>query len=123
MYGQDILRGISKVPFEIPRKISYPYNWKIQFLYNIEISRTLDLIARKHLKLVILGPVDDLTPDTAMSTAGKMRTTALGIRFFQSSIVSADYPVPSARPSASTSSSGPTQYKKINILPVYKFPS
>ena len=25
MYGQDILYGISKVPFEIPHKISYPY--------------------------------------------------------------------------------------------------
>ena len=25
MYGQDILCGISKVPFEIPHKISYPY--------------------------------------------------------------------------------------------------
>ena len=25
MYGQDILGGISKVPFEIPHKISYPY--------------------------------------------------------------------------------------------------
>ena len=25
MSGQDILWGISKVPFEIPHKISYPY--------------------------------------------------------------------------------------------------
>ena len=25
MYGYDILCGISKVPFEIPHKISYPY--------------------------------------------------------------------------------------------------
>ena len=25
MYGQDILGGISKAPFEIPHKISYPY--------------------------------------------------------------------------------------------------
>ena len=25
MYGQDILCGISKVPFEIPHKIAYPY--------------------------------------------------------------------------------------------------
>ena len=25
MYGLDILCGISKVPFEIPHKISYPY--------------------------------------------------------------------------------------------------
>ena len=48
MYGQDILHGISKVPFEIPCKKSYPYIWKIPFLYNIDISRTLDLIARKH---------------------------------------------------------------------------
>ena len=25
MYGEDILRGISKVPFEIPHKIFSPY--------------------------------------------------------------------------------------------------
>ena len=25
MYGQDILYGILKVPFEIPHKIFYPY--------------------------------------------------------------------------------------------------
>ena len=25
MYGYDTLCGISKVPFEIPHKISYPY--------------------------------------------------------------------------------------------------
>ena len=25
MYGYDILGGISKVPFEIPHKIAYPY--------------------------------------------------------------------------------------------------
>ena len=25
MYGEDILCGISKVPFEIPHEISYPY--------------------------------------------------------------------------------------------------
>ena len=25
MFGQDILCGISKVPFEIPHKISFPY--------------------------------------------------------------------------------------------------
>ena len=37
MYGQDILYGISKVPFEIPHKI----HWKIWFLYNIEILRAL----------------------------------------------------------------------------------
>ena len=26
MYGQDILCGISKGTFEIPHKLSYPYN-------------------------------------------------------------------------------------------------
>ena len=25
MFGQDILCGISKVPFEIPHKLAYPY--------------------------------------------------------------------------------------------------
>ena len=36
MYGWDILCGISKVPFEIPHKISYPYILQICFLYNIK---------------------------------------------------------------------------------------
>ena len=31
MYGQDILCGISKVPFEIPHKISYPYIERYDF--------------------------------------------------------------------------------------------
>ena len=31
MYGQDILCGISKVPFEIPLKISYPYIERYDF--------------------------------------------------------------------------------------------
>ena len=31
MYGQDILCGISKVPFEIPQKMSYPYIEKYDF--------------------------------------------------------------------------------------------
>ena len=31
MYGYDILCGISKVPFEIPHKISYPYIERCDF--------------------------------------------------------------------------------------------
>ena len=31
MYGLDILCGISKVPFEIPHKISYPYTERYNF--------------------------------------------------------------------------------------------
>ena len=31
MYGQDILCGISKVPFEIPHKITYPYIERYDF--------------------------------------------------------------------------------------------
>ena len=31
MYGYDILYGISKVPFEIPRKTSYPYIERYDF--------------------------------------------------------------------------------------------
>ena len=31
MYGKDILCGISKVPFEIPQKISYTYIEKCDF--------------------------------------------------------------------------------------------
>ena len=40
MYGWDILYGISKVPFDIPHKISYPY---IEFLCNIKILKALRL--------------------------------------------------------------------------------
>ena len=49
MYGYDILYGISKVPFEIPHKISYPYIERYNLiLYNIEILRLLDLRAHMH---------------------------------------------------------------------------
>ena len=33
MYGWDILYGTSKVPFEIPHKISYPYIERYDFFY------------------------------------------------------------------------------------------
>ena len=36
MYGYDILCGISKVPFEIQHKISYPYIERYDCLYTIE---------------------------------------------------------------------------------------
>ena len=41
MYGWDIMFGISKVPFEIPRKISNSYIERYDFLYNNEILRAL----------------------------------------------------------------------------------
>ena len=37
MYGSDILFGISKVPFEIPRKISYPYIERCVFYLQMKI--------------------------------------------------------------------------------------
>ena len=37
MYGQDILCGISKVPFEIPHKISYPYIERCVFYSHVNI--------------------------------------------------------------------------------------
>ena len=37
MYGQDILCGISKVPFEIPHKISYPYIERCVFYSQVKI--------------------------------------------------------------------------------------
>ena len=40
MYGQDILCGISKVPFEIPRKISCTYIEICVFYSQVEILRT-----------------------------------------------------------------------------------
>ena len=36
MYGLNIFCGILKVPFESPHKISYPYNERYNFLYNIK---------------------------------------------------------------------------------------
>ena len=36
MYGQDILGGISKVPFEIPPKISCPYIETVVFYIKVE---------------------------------------------------------------------------------------
>ena len=40
MYGKDNLCWISKVPFEIPHKICYPYIEMIS-LYNVENLRAL----------------------------------------------------------------------------------
>ena len=36
MYGLDILCGISKVPFEIPLKISYPYIERCAFYSQVK---------------------------------------------------------------------------------------
>ena len=43
MYGQDILYGISKVHFEIPHKISYPYVERCVFHSQVKIWELLDL--------------------------------------------------------------------------------
>ena len=37
MYGLDILCGISKVPFEIPHKVSYPYIERFVVLWEVKI--------------------------------------------------------------------------------------
>ena len=37
MYGQDILYGNSKVPFEIPHKISFPYIERRAFFSQVKI--------------------------------------------------------------------------------------
>ena len=37
MYGWDILCGISKVPFEIPHKISYQYIERREFYSDVKI--------------------------------------------------------------------------------------
>ena len=47
MYGKDILCGISKVPFEIPHKIFYPYIERWRFYTILNISELLDLRAHK----------------------------------------------------------------------------
>ena len=41
MYGYDILCGISKVPFEIPHKISYSYIERYDFYTTLEFLRAL----------------------------------------------------------------------------------
>ena len=45
MYGWDILCGISKVPFEIPHKISYPYIERYDFYTTLKFQELLDLRA------------------------------------------------------------------------------
>ena len=45
MYGYDILCGISKGTFEIPRKISYPYMERCGFYSHMKIWELSDLRA------------------------------------------------------------------------------
>ena len=45
MYGLDILCGISKVPFEIPLKISYPCIERYDFYTTLKFQELLDLRA------------------------------------------------------------------------------
>ena len=47
MYGQDILCGISKVTFEIPYKIYYPYIEICVFYSQVKMQGLLYLKARK----------------------------------------------------------------------------
>ena len=48
MYGYDILCGISKAPFEIPHKISYPYIERYEFYTTLKFYKLLDL--RAHMR-------------------------------------------------------------------------
>ena len=48
MFGQDILCGISKVPFEISQLTSCPYIEKAVFETGVSIYELSDLIAGKH---------------------------------------------------------------------------
>ena len=52
MYGLDILCGISKVPFEIPHLISYPYIERYDFYVTLKFLELLDL--RAHMRFVNL---------------------------------------------------------------------
>ena len=51
MYGQDILCGITKVPFKIPHKISYPYIERCHFYTALKFQELLDLRAHKCFEL------------------------------------------------------------------------
>ena len=42
MFGPYVLCGISKVPFEIPHKISYPYIERCSFYLDVQIQELLD---------------------------------------------------------------------------------
>ena len=48
MYGYDILCGMSKVPFEIPHKISYPYIERCAFYSQVKFEELLDLRTPEH---------------------------------------------------------------------------
>ena len=48
MYGQNIMCGISKAPFEIRHKISYPYIEKYDFYTTLKFQELLDL--RAHMR-------------------------------------------------------------------------
>ena len=43
MCGWDILCGISKVPFEIPHKLSYPYNKRCVVYWYMKIYELLNI--------------------------------------------------------------------------------
>ena len=59
MYGQDILRGIPKVPFEIPHKISYPYVERFVFYSEVKNFEFLALRACQHF---LNGPPGQAKP-------------------------------------------------------------
>ena len=56
MYGQDILCGISKVPFEIPNKVSYPYIERYDFFTTLKFCELL------HLRVDICFGISPTTP-------------------------------------------------------------
>ena len=47
MYGKDILCGITKVTFEIPHKMSYPYIERYDFdtIWNFKSSQIYELVS------------------------------------------------------------------------------
>ena len=51
----DILSGISKVPFEIPHKISYPYIERYGFHTTSKFQEFLDLRAHVHFLNANIG--------------------------------------------------------------------
>ena len=57
MYGEDVLCGISKVPFEIPHKISYPYIVRCIACWEVKLKRSE---IYKHVSIF------EMTPGTLM---------------------------------------------------------
>ena len=81
MYGKDILCGISKVPFEIPHNISYPYIERSAFYSQVE--ELLDLRARKPFwNAPLMEDITGLHKGEWPTTAQQFHTSIVMVYFY-----------------------------------------